>query len=77
MKDVRLSMQDRLKKDILHYKKMCFDRNVELIRARTSLRDAGHKQLNKKHLTSKCKLVLTSLQQTVAVRQNDRLKHLK
>lgn len=74
---VRLHMIERLKQDILHYKKECFDLNVKLIRTKTSLREISQRQTSKKHLNSKCKLVLNSLQQTVATRQNERLTYLK
>ena len=63
-----MNMIDNLKHDILQYKKQCFDKNVKLIRTKTELKDLLQRNTNKKHLKSKCQLVLHSLQQTVQYR---------
>lgn len=65
---VRLNMKDVLKHDILHVKKLCFDENVKLIRTNTGLKELQQRNTNRKHVKSKCKLVLNSLQQTVQTR---------
>lgn len=67
-RQVYLNMKDRLKQDILHHKKHQFDNHIQLIRTNTLLKELSQRHTNKKHLKSKCKLVLNSLQQTVQIR---------
>jgi hypothetical protein len=69
-------MKDVLKHDILHAKKQCFDSNVRLIRTNTALKELQQRNTNRKHIKSKCKLVLNSLQQTVLTRETQRHAHL-
>lgn len=77
MRDIRLTMGERLKQDILHFKKKCFEDNIRLIRMKTIIKEFQQKDTSKKHMNSKCKLVLNTLQQTVKVREEERDTHLK
>jgi hypothetical protein len=70
-------MGERLKADILHYKKQCFDGNIALIRLKTCLRELVQKNNGKKHMQSKSKLVLNTLQETVRMRETERDGHLR
>jgi hypothetical protein len=47
------------------------------VRTRTYLREINKRSDGKKTMKSKCNLVLNSLQQTVTLRQNERLNYLK
>lgn len=70
-------MEQRLKSDILHFKKQCFDSNVTLIRLKTCIREQNQKSNMKKHLQTRSKLVLNTLQETVKMRETERDNHLK
>jgi hypothetical protein len=76
-RNVRLDMEAKLKNDILIFKKRCFEENINLIRSKTTLKELSQKNTTKKHMSSRCKLVLNSLQQTVKVREEERQHHLK
>ena len=67
-KDIRENMQDTIKKDIIFYKKKCFEENITLTRGKTCVRDLSQQAFSKKNLNSKSKVVLASLQETITVR---------
>ena len=72
-----MHMKEVLSHDILHAKKQCFDENVRLIRTSTQLKERLQRNTNRKHLKSKCKLILNSLQQIVQTREAERSAHLE
>lgn len=75
-RDVRLHMIDVLKKDILHYKKLSFDKNILLIRLKTQAKELSQRFQNRRQVKSKCKVILETLQSTVKMRENERKEHL-
>lgn len=44
---------------------------------KTMIKEFQQKDTNKKHMNSKCKLVLNTLEQTVKLREEERETHLK
>ena len=57
-RDVRLSMEDRLKKDILVHKEKTFDLNITLLKHKTHLRTIISQSSKTSDIAKRCKTLL-------------------
>lgn len=64
-KDIYLEAQDRLKKDIIFYKKHCLTHDTALSRDRVKLTSLRGNAFNKSRISSRCKTILESMEKTV------------
>jgi hypothetical protein len=57
-KDIYLAAEERLKHDILYYKKKYFDMEILLNRDRTKLSSLKGSAFNKERMSSRCRVIL-------------------
>ena len=76
MKDCRLSMSDILKKDILLFKKSCFESNIQIVRNHNKQKSLTIQYENTKKLTSTCRSLIQSVDKSVNSKQIERYDKL-
>lgn len=70
--DCRKAMEDRLKADIIYYKKKIFDGNMELLKKNSDIKLHSTHSIRQKKLSVRCKNLLTSVEKTLSKNQLER-----
>jgi hypothetical protein len=63
--DCRRAMEDRLKSDIIYYKKKIFDANIDLIKKKSDIKLHSNSFQRQKKLSVRCKNLLSSVEKTL------------
>lgn len=58
-------MEDRLKSDIIYYKKKIFDANIDLIKKKSDIKLQSNSFQRQKKLSVRCKNLLSSVEKTL------------
>lgn len=58
-------MEDRLKSDIIYYKKKIFDANIDLIKKKSDIKLHSSSFQRQKKLSVRCKNLLSSVEKTL------------
>jgi hypothetical protein len=58
-------MEDRLKSDIIYYKKKIFDANIDLIKKKSDIKLHSNSFQRQKKLSVRCKNLLSSVEKTL------------
>jgi hypothetical protein len=66
------AMEERLKSDILYYKKKTFDFNLELMKKKSEIKRHSNQSTRQKKLSIRCQNLLTSVEDTLNKNQIER-----
>ena len=70
--DSNIFSEDRLKKDILFYKKNIFEKNLELLKKREDIKRAGKKSERQNRMSLRCRTLLSSVERTLTKNREER-----